>query len=113
MGMKLICEDAPSAQVVQNAITVLNSYQQRFRMTMGGPMQVMPNGMGYNNMGGMAMGMNMGAALGQHGQVSMSSVYGGYGGYDANAQQQMRDNGYDPIGNAVSPGGDYAFDEPE
>merc|ERR1719334_2407317 len=57
--------------------------------------------------------MNMGAALGQHGQVSMSSVYGGYGQYDANAQQQMRDNGYDPIGNAVSPGGDYAFDEPE
>merc|ERR1712003_110070 len=36
MGMKLICENAPSPTVVQNAITVLNSYQQRFRMTDNG-----------------------------------------------------------------------------
>jgi len=106
MGMKLICQEAPSAQVVQNAITVLNSYQQRFRMT--------DNGMGLAM--GMNMGMNMGAPLGQHGQVSMSSVYGGGGNYNnydpnANANARYGDNGHEPFGNAVSPGGQW--DEPE
>merc|ERR1740123_2455256 len=33
MGMKLICAEAPSPKVVHSAIKVLNSYQQRFRMT--------------------------------------------------------------------------------
>merc|ERR1712013_693140 len=68
MGMKLICQDAPSAQVVQNAITVLNSYQQRFRMTDNG------------------LVMNMGAPLGPHGQHSVASVV--YGQFDAQQQQQ-------------------------
>eukprot|EP01084_Bolivina_argentea_P295901 509556_1 len=36
MGMKLICELKPTRYVVNNAISVLNSYQQRFRMTAGG-----------------------------------------------------------------------------
>merc|ERR1719242_2935458 len=33
MGMKLICQQKPSPKVVSSAIKVLNSYQQRFRMT--------------------------------------------------------------------------------
>ena len=33
MGMKLICGQKPSPKVVHSAIKVLNSYQQRFRMT--------------------------------------------------------------------------------
>lgn len=36
MGMKLICQQKPSPKVVSSAIKVLNSYQQRFRMTAGG-----------------------------------------------------------------------------
>eukprot|EP01083_Nonionella_stella_P055943 147504_1 len=38
MGMKLICELKPTRNVINNAISVLNSYQQRFRMTAGGDM---------------------------------------------------------------------------
>merc|ERR1712013_530483 len=99
MGMKLICQDAPSAQVVQNAITVLNSYQQRFRMT--------DNGLGMNMpMNGM---MNMGAPLGPHGQHSVASVV--YGQFDAQQQQQYMDESK-PFGHAVSPGGGN-WDEPE
>merc|ERR1719361_3302929 len=57
VGAKLICKVKPSANVVHNAITVLNSYQQRFRMTQGGPMNMMQmNMMQYNNPPPMAMG---------------------------------------------------------
>ena len=39
MGMKLICQEKPSPKVVSSAIKVLNSYQQRFRMTDDGSLK--------------------------------------------------------------------------
>jgi len=75
LGMKLICRKKPSERCVHDAITVLNSYQNRFRMTDNGydpeqmmrmmqqqqayPMQPYGQPMGYG-----AGGMNYGGQMG-------------------------------------------------
>merc|ERR1719361_1769361 len=48
MGMKLICEEKPSQQVVRNAIDVLNIYETRLGL---GRQKKRPNGMGGGNGG--------------------------------------------------------------